>query len=923
MAAEAVVSVMIQKLSDFLDEESEIFEKVKDEVEKVMEGLKSILNSAQYQEQSSTMLMSQVLSLLGIVYRVEDTIESFCFIETRLKRMSFVKKHFSVIAKEVRLFRIVLPDTMEYSQNVPRLKSKMERFSKEIHEWEIRSSVLARLQGSHGMHQHEQQTQEPDAYRPPRIEDTISKKKALELLKRQITSNIEPLQIISVFGEIGIDNAPQVKTIYKSRVVTNMFPCHAWLVVDTNWSFRHLILAILKEVTSMKGMEKLIDEVLIGRLHGFLNDKKYLIVINDIKSLDLLKKLRGALPDAHNGSRVVITTPDERTASFADVTSPFCYKHLDMKEAMKTFIEKVKGLVKGSPVPGDIMEDHLKRKVAEICRGNPLRFALLVGFLSTRKVKYKDWLRVFKQNVLPTKFPTFDLLAFCYNDLPVHLKPCFLYLGLFEKGFEIPVRRLFRLWLAEGFVKPSEEGIILEDIVERYLEELVNRNMVEITKNRSDESPKKCRMTASLHDIFRPRGLEIGLFHLHQKSEENSYVEADSHRLEVRRVVECTNIKDYTTSQAFNQNLQSYISLNNRKKDMFADEVGIFLETIVGTRGFGLLKVLDLEGVDRPRLPEILGNLFLLRYLGLRCTFLNALPSSLGALLHLETLDIKHTQIRTVPSSIWNMKHLRHLCLNGAHLDIPVKSMKHTDPLQLQTLQGLFVDEKIARKIGSTLKRMTNLRKLDLTREACSTTTTTRSHSSSYEEISSWISSPSCLQSLRLRSINRMGQPSELIIEPFSSFENLSQLYLLGKLLKPLDWYQIPSGLKVLTLSVSQLDEDPMPTLSKLKNLIDLRLLASSYKGEEMCLPQNGFPALRVLKLWKLENLKRLTVKEGTMQKLHTLEIRCCKNLNKEGPETLLKIEELCNLILTDMPKPFVTAMNRKKKKHTLIEENP
>ncbi|KAJ9554085.1 hypothetical protein OSB04_018130 [Centaurea solstitialis] len=839
---------------------------------------------------------------------------------------------------------------MESSRNVSRLKSKIEGFKKEIQEWEkgIRSSVAAPLlQGSRGMHQQEQQTQQPDAYSAPR---TISKKEAYGTLKKQITSDSKPLQIISIFVEIGIENAPQVETIYKSRVVTQMFPCRAWLVVDTDWSLRQLILDILQQViTSFKrkvklkdkdlietldglleGNEKLKDdEILIERLHGFLKDKKYLIVIKDIKSLHLLEKLRMALPVEDNGSRVVITTPDEETASFAYAKSRYRYEHLDMKEGLKIFIEKMQGLVEGSPAPGDLIEGFLEGRIAKICRGNPLRFELLVGFLSTRKVIYIDWRSVLRKNVLPIKSPSFDLLAFCYDALPFHLKPCFLYLGLSRKGYEIPVRRLFRLWLAEGFVKPIQ-GEILEDTVEAYLKELVQRNMVEITKRRSDESPIKCRMIESLHDIYRPRAVEIGLFHLHQKSEKESNEAAEHHRLQVRRVVECTNIKPSTTSKAFNQNLQSYVSFNNRREDVFADDVGIILEAIIGTRGFGLLKVLDLEGVDRPRLPENLGNLYFLRYLGLRSTFLNALPSSLGALLHLETLDIKHTQISTVPSSIWNMQHLRHLCLNGAPLYISAKSMKHTAPCQLQTLQGLFEDEKIARKICSTLKRMTKLRTLDLTCESPSETTTittptTRSHSSTYEEIGSWIASLSCLQSLKLRSKNKMGQPSKLnIIKDFSGLESLSQLYLLGHLPKSLDFSKIPCGVKVLTLSVSQLEEDPMPTLSQLSNLIVLRLLAASYKGEEMCFPANGFPALRVLKLWKLENLKKLTVKEGTMQKLQTLEIRCCEQLiDKEVPDTLLKIKELCNLILTNMPKEFVNAMKRRKKKHYKIEVDP
>ncbi|KAI3734487.1 hypothetical protein L6452_13957 [Arctium lappa] len=923
MAVEAVVSVVIQKLSDLVKEKSEIFEKVRDEVKKVMEELgemQSILNNAEHQEQSNKVLTDSVVQFLGKVYAVGDAIESFALTETRLKKIGFVKRHMFVMANEFKLCRED-PDAMGYSENVRGFKSKMKEFRKEIQKWKggIPSLAPAPLQDSHTMRPHEQPWHESDAYYARKREDTIFKKDVQKLLK-QITSDSKPLQIISVCGEIGIGKSAHVKTIYNKLEVKNTFKCRALLAVYANWSIRDLILAILRQVTSMKGMEKLKDEVLIGRLHGFLKGQKYLIVINDITSLDLLQKLRGALPDAYNGSRVVITTHDEEAASFADAPSRYHFKPIDMEDGLKIFIKKVWG-VKGSPFSDEIVED-LKKKIAESCKGMPLRISLLAGLLSTRKVIYEDWLSVFEQLDFAIKSPSFDILAFCYNDLPLHLKPCFLYLGLFRKGFEIPVRRLFRLWLAEGFVKSSEKGIILEDVVEGYLEELVNRNMVEITKKRSDESPKKCRMIGVLHDIFLPRAVEIGLFHLHQKSYGNSDA-AEEPRIRVRRLIEYTNVKDYLTSKAFNQNLQSYISFNGRKKDIPAKEVGTFLERTIGARGFGLLKVLDLEGVYQPKLPENLGNLFHLRYLGLRWTFLDTLPASLGGLLYLETLDIKHTHITTLPSSIWNMKHLRHLCLNGSRLDISAKSRA---PSELQTLWGLFVDEKNARKIGSTLSRMTNLRKLDLTtRQSSSTATTTvtttgTSHSSSYEEIALWIQSLASLQSLRLRSKDKMGRPSELIIKPLSSLKNLSQLYLLGHLQKSLAWYQIPAGLKVLTLSVSQLENDPMPTLSQLSSLMVLRLLAASYVGEEMHCPENGFPALRVLKLWKLENLKIFTVHEGTMQKLHTMEIRCCEKL-EELPVTLLQIEGFDNLILTDMPTTFASTIRKKKEKHTKIVE--
>nr|GEX58589.1 putative NB-ARC [Tanacetum cinerariifolium] len=130
----------------------------------------------------------------------------------------------------------------------------------------------------------------------------------------------------------------------------------------------------------------------------------------------------------------------------------------------------------------------------------------------------------------------------------------------------------------------------------RACEELVKRNMVEITKRRSDESPKKCQPIGSLHDIFLPRALELGIFHLHQESDKYSHAAA-KHPFRIRRVVGYTNIKDYSTSKAFNQNLQSYVSFKGENKDMPAEEVRRFLERTIGVKGFGLLKA-SYEGQD-------------------------------------------------------------------------------------------------------------------------------------------------------------------------------------------------------------------------------------------------------------------------------------------------------------------------------------
>ncbi|MED6110195.1 hypothetical protein PIB30_040682 [Stylosanthes scabra] len=86
-----------------------------------------------------------------------------------------------------------------------------------------------------------------------------------------------------------------------------------------------------------------------------------------------------------------------------------------------------------------------------------------------------------------------------YDDLYEEMKPCFLYLGAFPEDQEILVRDLICMWIAEEFIekpeihaggKSKEEApppMEPEDIGDRYLKELVDRNLEQVASRRSDD----------------------------------------------------------------------------------------------------------------------------------------------------------------------------------------------------------------------------------------------------------------------------------------------------------------------------------------------------------------------------------------------------------------------------------------------------
>ncbi|TXG72548.1 hypothetical protein EZV62_001127 [Acer yangbiense] len=499
-----------------------------------------------------------------------------------------------------------------------------------------------------------------------------------------------------------------------------------------------------------------------------------------------------------------------------------------------------------------------------------------------------------------------NILALGFQDLSSKLRECFHYLCLFPKSYEIRTRRLFQLWFAGGLaVIPkkggsTDEGLAViprkgdanaaEDAVERYIEDLLQRNMIEVGELRSDGKPKTCRVLDTLYDKFILYAAGLGYHHIYGNSDSTS-------NSSIRWFAERLDLLDKLPDQKCIQDVRSFICFYKQEGDRPAEEVENFINKTLIRRGFGLLTVLDLEGVYKPVLPKTLGKVLpLLKYVGLRWTFLDSIPGSVGDLHFLETLDVKHTNITTLPISIWKAKELQHLYMNEIHFEMSSGESSSCDyPKKLQTLWGLLIGNR--KPPTELLNKLESIRKLGLT---C--------HSDSLKELTDWVSKLSELRSLRLRAINEFSESSDIHLKPMNDHKKLTDLYLLGKLPRAIVKSELPPNLTNLTLSVSQLLVDPMEMLGQLAELKVLKLLAGSYIGKDMTCLQGGFPKLEVLKLWMLKELENWNIQERTMPELKELEIRYCPKLKKpEGLKYLTAAFE--KVTLTNMDEAFITEV--------------
>ncbi|KAG5529204.1 hypothetical protein RHGRI_029782 [Rhododendron griersonianum] len=874
MAYDVPILIFINKLQKLqqLAEDRFLFAPLRNKMNKIVNELKQILTFLEQENASSKTLMDQLLPNL---YSAEYVIESILLKTTRRRQKGVLNK-------------ITKKPLFVWSQ--VQLSCKLKEIKKKIRavyiEFGMDMTVNPIPQPLGLVKRHDDEM-------PDLLVGRGDTEK--EIVGRLMNNEEENLRVISLFSEESLGKTALAKNVYNRLDVRQHFQCRLWVHVPEDFSYKDLLLIIIAQlpVGVLKDVELMKEDQLSDMLFQFFMEVKFLMVLDNVPGVDLWRKLVRPFADMAKGSRIMLTTRNADVASQADPWSnPVRLERLNEEDSWVLFLNKVNV---GTPWPEENNpQNGFRVEILRICGGSPPVIVLLGGLLS----RVSEWSSVIDHlsrrcGEDDHSVPLSSILALSYHKLQFVLRPCFLYLALFPKMYEIPLRRLLHLWLAEGFVQTSTkatsevpEDMVPEDMAQIYFEELVCRNMIEIARRNPDGSPNTCRLPCFLHDVFLSEAEDIG-FHVHHRK--SDCISPDSPNL-FRIADQYFGVR--STSDSHTQKLCSYLLFETQKHNTPNKEIETLLKRIMQRRNVAFFKVIDLESIYRPVLPDKLGELQNLTYIGLRWTGLYSCPASIGDLPCLETLDLKYTNITTLPSSIWKAKKLRHLYMNEVSIEKPSKEPS----IHLQTLVGLHIGSKDPDEYGLT--RLTSLRKLRLT---C--------HSKALKGTINWISGLGKLQTLKLRSRDPFGQPLDIVLsDKLKAHQSLVSISMFGMIKGGIA--NLPQNLKTLALSMSKLEEDQMPLLGQLPKLSILCLLAHSYSGNKMKFRLGSFPELRVLKLWMLENLEEWCGEEGGLPKLEEMEIRGCEKLKRfEGLNHLPALKEL---VLTNMPPDFVADIGQK-----------
>ncbi|CAL9016786.1 unnamed protein product [Prunus brigantina] len=642
------------------------------------------------------------------------------------------------------------------------------------------------------------------------------------------------------------------------------------------------------------------------KLRKLLDQKRYVVVLDNVWSDHDMGCIVTALPKGLPGSKIIITTRDSNLASMHANSVEYIHdlsRVLSWKDVTNLFYKKAFQGNKGE-CPDELTV--CTEKILQKCEYLPLAVSALGTLLSKRPQTLLEWEKF--HNSLVSNLPIIERVWDpSYRDLPIDVQSCFLYFSMFPEDYSIKRERLIRLWVAEGFVTPRSIKT-MEDVADDCLNELIGRNLVDVNSTDIDGKVRTCRVTSLVREFVISKA-ENFVTVVESNSTSTSHSGQKIRRLSAHYAPinnssrGCRDLNRTRTLLVFGSSQPTVLSF---------DELGNVLKTLK------YLRVLDFKGVPLEDFPNSILGLSLLKYISMRKTKIKSIPSSIKKLSQLETLDLKRTQVIKLPKEIYELHNMRHLLVSrgcdqdddGPAQGVEVVSSDNIRALsELQKLSLIQVQNN--KTILKCLAELTGLRKLGLT-------DVKEEHG---KELCCAIEKMERLSTLEVRSTKE--EENLDLDHRVSPPISLQRICLEGRLERMPQWIsQLYSAVKI-NLKRSKLDAEanPLCALQALPNLMELNLV-DYYTGEKLEFQVETFKKLKILRIQQLDQLNFMTVEVGAMPMLKKLTMSKCKNLKflPFGIERLTKLEELR---VHDMHTEFMAQLQRETEAFQAVQHIP
>ncbi|KAL6907793.1 hypothetical protein ACP4OV_001963 [Aristida adscensionis] len=632
----------------------------------------------------------------------------------------------------------------------------------------------------------------------------------------------EQLKVVSILGSGGIGKTTLVRLLYKN--LRRRFHCQAFVRMNRKPSIKTVLHDVLTQVQRQQAHDACQDLDLIRKIRKHLQDKRYLIIIDDLYDPSVWDIISHAFPEGNQQSRIITTTEIEDVAlSCCSYYSEnvFEMKPLHRDLSRKLFFNRFYSTECGFPQESI----EASNRIVEICGGLPLAtisIASLLGRCPVILMEQLEYIYDSVSSVLRTSSTSEGMrlvLNFSYNNLTHYLKTCLLYLYMYPEGTAVFKDDLVKQWVAECFID-AIEGRDMEKVAESYFDELVERGFLQPACIKYDNQVISCTVHHIVHDLIAYKSGEENFIKVVEYDQKNVELSERIHRLSLQ-FGEVNNAKTPGNIRISQVRSLSFSGLS-RCVPCIAE--------------FHLLRVLNLRlsgdhGEDKVDLSGI-SELLHLRHFKVTGNVCIELPKHMQGLKYLETLDVD-TTVTGVP---WDIIHLP--CLLHLHLPFDTNPMVWVLSMRPASLQNLGM--------------LTNLQNLRLT---CSTPPTEHL----LEALGALLSGHGSLKALAVVrgpcykndalhgsskvTVSWDNFTAPLLLQRFECFPQGCTFSRVPKWMKELD------NLSTLRIAVRELVTAGVDILRGLPVLTCLSLYVEEAPAERIVFYKDGFSALRYFKL--------------------------------------------------------------------------
>ncbi|XP_074288916.1 putative disease resistance protein RGA1 [Silene latifolia] len=433
----------------------------------------------------------------------------------------------------------------------------------------------------------------------------------------------ENVGFVAVVGIGGLGKTALARLVYNHDRVGTRFEKKLWTCVSDQDGKGLDVKAILGNIIESSTKKKPSDvstmESICNKLHEELNNKTYLLILDDVwtKDPNEWSKLSRYLTIGGRGSKVVITTRSEETAEVVLATAAhskkYMLKGLSDENSCRLFM--LTAFKRESDEANDPELITIGKKIVKKCSNVPLAIKVLGTLLfGQTQEKWESFEKKRLPHIETTKNPIMSILKLSYNNLEPSVKNCFRYCALFPKDFEMNKQELISLWMAQGYIGDSEDYFLI--LLKRcFFQDVRRDDFGDI-------------VSFKMHDLIHDLAQEVA---------GDEIIVTNSPRNNLSRKLRHLFIDE--KAGAIN-----YFPESNIRTCYMNNDVRVHLDMV----------------------KTLVSKWRCLRSLRLYLPFARNLPESIGDLLHLRYLDLsRNEKLKTLPNSITKLFNLQSLFLSN------------------------------------------------------------------------------------------------------------------------------------------------------------------------------------------------------------------------------------------------------------------